>query len=179
MPTALLIIDVQQALCTGKEAAFDIDRIIERINALGAQARGVDVPVVLIQHEEDSGPLRFASAGWQLAESLATAPTDLRMRKTAPDSFHETGLFALLHERGIDRLVICGLQSDCCVEATTRRALMLGYEVALAADAHSTVDSIGVPAAQLSAQVNSALAGLAAASQPIAVLPANRIRIQA
>ena len=40
MTTALLIIDVQQALCAGPEAAFDIDGVIERINSVSAQARG-------------------------------------------------------------------------------------------------------------------------------------------
>ncbi|MBN8886316.1 MAG: cysteine hydrolase [Rudaea sp.] len=179
MSTALLIIDIQRALCTGEEAAFDIERVVEKINALGADARAAGVPVVLVQHEEDTGALRFAGDGWQLAESLVTAPTDLRTRKTAPDSFHDTGLHAQLSSLGIDRLVVCGLQSDCCVEATSRGALALGYEVALAADAHSTVDSNGIAAAQLSARVNSALADLADAGQRIAVLPAEQIRIHA
>ena len=39
MTTALLIIDVQRALCSGEWAAFDIERVLERINALGARAR--------------------------------------------------------------------------------------------------------------------------------------------
>jgi len=37
--TALLIIDVQRALCTGPEAAFGIDGVLDRINGLGREAR--------------------------------------------------------------------------------------------------------------------------------------------
>jgi nicotinamidase-related amidase len=83
MPTALLAIDVQHALCTGDYAAFDIQRVIERINAVAAQARTAGAPVVFIQHEEAEGPLQPDSAGWQLADGLSVSPQDLRVRKSA------------------------------------------------------------------------------------------------
>jgi len=44
MTTALLVIDVQQALCSGQYAAFDIDAVIGRINALSAKARAASMP---------------------------------------------------------------------------------------------------------------------------------------
>ncbi|MDT1893267.1 cysteine hydrolase, partial [Acinetobacter baumannii] len=34
MSAALLVIDVQQALCFGEEAAFESERLIERVNHL-------------------------------------------------------------------------------------------------------------------------------------------------
>ncbi|NQD92487.1 isochorismatase family protein, partial [Pseudomonas sp. CrR25] len=77
MTTALLIIDVQRALCTGEEAAFDIDRVIEKINTVAAQGRAAGAPVILIQHEEDDDAWRFGAAGWQLADALQVSPDDL------------------------------------------------------------------------------------------------------
>lgn len=139
MKTALLIIDVQHALCTGDEAAFAVDRVIENIDALLAQARAAAAPVIFVQHEEAEGSLQFASAGWQLAAGLAALPDDLWVRKTTPDSFHRTELLGLLRQQGIASLIVCGLQSDFCVDSTVRRALALGYPVTLVADAHSTV----------------------------------------
>jgi nicotinamidase-related amidase len=176
MKTALLVVDVQQALCTGEEAAFDIDRVIERINALVAKARSAGAPVVWIQHDEEGGPLQFDSVGWQLAQGLRVdAREDLRVRKTSPDSFNGTGLQQLLNERGVTKLVVCGLQTDCCVNATVRGAAGLGYQVVLAADAHSTVDNGA--AAQVIADHNKALATSLGAS--IAVTPASEVRIAA
>jgi len=175
MTTALLIIDVQHALCIGEEAAFDIDQVIMRINAISAKAAAAGVPVILIQHEEDDGSLQFDTRGWQLADDLVVRPGDLRIRKTAPDSFHQTGLQALLQEHGITRLVVCGLQSDFCVNSTVRRALELGYTVDLAADAHSTVDNGELSAAQITAQHNAAFARMAGAGSPIKVIPAAEI----
>ncbi|MFI7864105.1 cysteine hydrolase family protein [Ectopseudomonas khazarica] len=179
MSTALLIIDVQHALCTGEYAAFDSDRVIERINTLSAQARAAHAPVVLIQHEENDGPLRFDTAPWQLAEGLTTSPSDLRVRKTTPDSFHRTDLTQLLQARDISHLVICGLQSDFCVDTTTRRALALGYEVTLVEDAHSTVDNGVLTAAQITAHHNVTLANMTSFGKRATVIPAADVRIQA
>ena len=178
MATALLAIDVQRALCTGDYAAFDIERVIERINTIAAQARSTGAPVVFIQHEEAEGPLQADSAGWQLADGLSVSTQDLRVRKTACDSFHETGLQALLQQRGITRLVVCGLQTDFCVDTTVRRALALGYGVALVADAHSTIDNGVLSAAQIVAHHNATLSNLTSFGPRVEVVPASDVRIQ-
>jgi nicotinamidase-related amidase len=157
MTTAVLVIDVQHALCTGAEAAFDITGVIGRINVIGAKARAAGAPVVLIQHEEADGPFRFGSADWQLASDIETRSDDVRVRKTTPDSFNLTELHGLLQARGMTHLVICGLQTDFCVDTTVRRALALGYEVVLVADAHSTVDNGVLSAAQIIAHHNMTL----------------------
>lgn len=179
MTTALLIIDLQRALCFGEEAAFDIERVIERTDALVAKARAAGAPVILVQHEEDGGPLRYATEGWQLAEGLAVLPEDLRVRKATSDSFHQTELHQLLQERGITQLVICGLQSDFCIDSTARRALALGYDVVLVADAHSTVDNEVLSAAQITAHHNTTLAHMTSFASRIAVTPARDVQIEA
>lgn len=178
MSTALLVIDVQHALCTGDYAAFDIERVIERINAIAAQARTTGAPVVFIQHEEADGPLQPDSAGWQLADGLSALPQDLRVRKTACDSFHETDLQALLQQRSITRLVVSGLQTDFCVDTTVRRALALGYEVVLVGDAHSTIDNGVLSAAQIVAHHNVTLSNLTSFGPRVEVVPARDVRIE-
>jgi len=178
MKSALLIIDMQRALCTGKYAMFDIERIIETINALGTKARSAGVPVFLIQHEEGDGPLRFDTDGWQLADGLETLPGDLRIRKTTPDSFHRTELQRLLQERSVSGLVICGLQSDFCVDTTVRRALALGYDVTLVADGHSTMDNGVLSAAQITAHHNTTLANMTSFGPRVSVIPAGEVRIE-
>jgi nicotinamidase-related amidase len=177
MTTALLIIDVQHALCTGEYECFDIKGVIQNINGLSAKARETGVPVILIQHEAKDDFLQHGSDGWQLAESLKTDPQDLRVRKTTRDSFYHTHLQALLQEYGADRLVICGLQTDYCVNATVRQALNLGYDVVLAADAHSTVDNGGLSAEEIIAEHNRDLAHLTGPVARIDVLPTAEIRL--
>jgi len=176
MSTALLIIDVQRALCAGEYECFDIKRVIDTINGLSAKARKANIPVILIQHEEEGDLLQFNSEGWQLAEGLETSDEDLRVRKTTGDSFYQTNLGALLQKRDVDRLIICGLQTDYCVNATVRQAHTLGYDVVLAADAHSTVDNGNMAAEDIIAEHNKDLAHLTGSVARIDVTKASEIK---
>lgn len=178
MKSALLVIDVQNGLCSGEEAAFDIDRVVARINAAIAKARAAAVPVVFIQHEETDGPLQFASAAWQLYQPLAAEAGDPRVRKTATDSFHKTELHALLQSLGIGRVVVCGLQSEFCVDSTVRGALAHGYPVTLISDAHSTVDNGVLSAAQISAHHTATLCNVGSFGPRVTTVAADSLRIE-
>ncbi|HVQ05763.1 MAG TPA: cysteine hydrolase family protein [Burkholderiaceae bacterium] len=175
---ALLVIDVQHILCNGDEAAFDIARVIERINTMAAKARAAGVPVFLIQHE-DQGPMRHGSEGWQLDARLSAQPDDIRVRKTATDSFHHTELQALLRARDVEHLVVCGLQSEFCVDSTVRRALALGYPVVLVSDAHSTIDNGVLTAAQISAHHTTTLSHLDSFGPRVTPVAAAEVRFDA
>jgi nicotinamidase-related amidase len=176
--SALLVIDVQMAMCSDEYVAFDIDRVVERINSVSHKARLAGAPVVFIQHEESEGLFAYGSAGWHLHTQLDVQPTDLRVRKTAPDSFHRTDLAELLAKHGIRRLIICGLQSEFCVDATVRRALALGYPVELLSDAHSTFDNSVLSAQQIIAHHNLTLANMNSFGPSISAVPAASIAFQ-
>ncbi|MBC7377564.1 MAG: isochorismatase family protein, partial [Burkholderiaceae bacterium] len=90
MPTALLIIDVQQALCTGGNAAYDVDGVIQRINDVSRRARAAGAPVVVVQHETQGGDMDYDTGGWKLPPALHVEPSDVFMRKTASDAFLRT-----------------------------------------------------------------------------------------
>jgi nicotinamidase-related amidase len=179
MTTALLIIDVQQALCSGEYEAFECKRVIERINLVSQKAREAGAPVVVIQHESNDGPLDYGSDGWKVADGLDAQPTDIYVRKKATDSFHNTDLQALLQARSVTKLAICGLQSEFCVDTTTRRALALGYPVTLISDAHSTMDNSVLSAAQISAHHNETLANITSFGPRVKIVPASAVEIEA
>lgn len=160
--TAMLVIDVQEALCHGPWHAHEADGMIARINRVSDAVRAGGGTVVFIQHEEreSEGPLAHGSAGWALAQGLETAPGDLRLRKTTPNSFLRTELESTLQARGIRQLITCGLQSECCVDSTTRAALERGYPVTLISDGHASFDNPVLRAEQISAHVGLTLAGM-------------------
>lgn len=179
MQTALLIIDVQHALCSGEYKAFESEHVIERINDVARKVRAAGAPVVIIQHETVGGPLDFGTDGWKLARGLEALPDDIYVRKKATDSFHQTELQRTLEERGVKRLIVCGLQSEFCVDTTTRRALALGYPVVLVADGHSTLDNSTLSAAQITAHHNETLANIASFGPRVKAVPASEVRVEA
>ena len=179
MTIALLIIDVQHALCSGEYEAFECKRVIERINVVSRKMREAGASVVVIQHESPDGLLEYGTEGWNLAAGLDVQPTDIYVRKKASDSFHNTDLLAILQARGVKKLAICGLQSEFCVDTTTRRALALGYPVTLVSDAHSTINNSVLSAAQITAHHNETLANITSFGPRVTAVPSSEVKIDA
>ena len=67
------------------------------------------------------------------------------VKLAADDGFTGTPLADLLTERGIDRLVITGIQSEMCVAAMARGALARGLAVLLPRGGHTTYDVPSTP----------------------------------
>lgn len=136
---AVLVIDVQQGLFNPEPA--DCQNVVERINQLTVSARASDCPVIFIQHHIPGDEVfKKGSPKWQLYSGLIVEPSDHLVDKTTPDSFLRTSLNALLASLDIQRLIIAGYSSEFCIDTTVRRAAGLGYEVTVAADAHTSHD---------------------------------------
>ncbi|MCI1591027.1 MAG: isochorismatase family protein [Heyndrickxia oleronia] len=69
--------------------------------------------------------------------------------KDFPDSFLKTHLQQQLVDNQVGRIIITGIQSEICVDATCRRAFSLGYVVIFVEDSHSTCDSDILKACQI------------------------------
>lgn len=143
MDIAVIVVDVQRAIFdpSPRGRPFEADEVVQRINALTTRARAHHVPVAFIQHqsknEEDFFP---HSAGWELEKNLVIGPNDAVIAKETPDSFLRTTLIDWLKEHKVKRVVICGAVTEFCIDTTTRSAAAHGYDVILAADAHTTRD---------------------------------------
>ena len=179
MTAALLIIDVQQGLCEGEDAAFESAQVIARINTVSAKARAVGAPVIFIQHESAAGYLEFDTPAWQLADGLHVEPADLKLRKTTPDSFLRTELESVLKQHGVTRLIVCGMHTEFCVDTTTRRALALGYPVVLIADGHTSAGNAHLSAAQVIAHHNATLTNISSFGPRVQAVLAGDLRIKA
>jgi nicotinamidase-related amidase len=159
--TALLVLDAQVNMFAPEAPVYAGDVLLQRLAALIDRARAQQVPVVYIQNNGGEGdPDQPGTPGWQIHPAVAPRPGDIVLQKGTPDAFHDTPLQILLAAQRIRRLVIAGLQTDYCIDATCRQAEEMGYDVTLAADAHSTYDSGSCSAAEIIAAHNEALARL-------------------
>lgn len=179
MQTAVLVIDVQRGLFDPAPRPLEADAVVQRINRLTRRARDGGVPVAFIQHERQVGLLAFRSESWLLEERLQLERGDLLFRKTTPDSFLRTELGPWLEQRGVGRVVVCGYATEFCVDTTTRRAAALGYEVVLAADAHTTHDKSHASAQQIRAHHNATLSSITSFGPRIQALDCDDIEFDA
>ena len=170
--TALLVIDMQVG---NVEAAYQREEIVTRLAGMVTEARAAGTPIVFIQHEDDW--LRPGVPEWQFLAALTPAVGELVIRKRASDAFYGTPLREELTARGVRRLVVTGVQTELCVDATCRRAASEGFDVILVADGHTTEDTPTLPAAQIIAHHNRTLGQLAHPDHPIIVRPCAAIAL--
>ena len=169
MATALVIIDVQEAMFRQPSPPHDGAGVVARIAGLLARARADGVPIYFVQH--DGGPgddFERGSVGWQIHAPIAPLPHEPIVEKRHPSAFHDTDFDSRLKQAGIDRLVVCGMQSEYCVDSTTRAAYSLGYKVVLVSDGHTTFDTRILTGAQIQAHHTNTLNGSFARCVPAA-----------
>ncbi len=151
MKTALGVIDVQNSLLD--EGPWEAESLLERVEGLIQKARAAGVPIVFVTD-------RSVEPDGAIHPRLSVAEGDMRVEKSAFNSFEGTPLDELLRAQGVERFVVAGLQTDYCINATCRGGAALGYEVVLASDAHSTNDELDKPAVEIIAEHNAALGDL-------------------
>ena len=184
MTTALMIIDVQNAILRGKgsparQPAMDaaLDVMVGRLADLQRAARAAGTPAVVIQH--DGTPdhrLATGTDGWQIRPELAPAAGDIVVHKESCDSFHDTDLQQRLREKGVTRLIIGGCMTQFCVDTTCRRAVSLGYDVTLIGDGHMTADMGDLRFEQIIAHHNAVLDGFDAGRHAIRIATAGTVQ---
>ena len=155
MKTGLLVIDMQ------KFFGDMVDEPLKRIKQLNEYFNESSRPVVFTQHghTEDElippiknqlvrkvGPdnvLMIGSEGWELVPEIWKMAKDAPVvAKNTYDAFMETDLDAVLQERGVQRVLICGVMTDVCCDTTARSAFCRGYETWFISDACGTENSV-------------------------------------
>lgn len=146
-PTCLLVVDVQQALID--EGPHDRDAFLGRLKALLAAARSAGAPVAFVQHADEG--LVEGTDGWKVHPSVAPLAGEPTFGKHFSSSFKDTGLEAWLKDRGIGSLVVVGMQTEYCLDATIKSAFEKGYRVTVPVGAFTTYDGRGMTAPQINA----------------------------
>jgi nicotinamidase-related amidase len=168
MKQALLIVDIQNDYFPG--GTMELEGSV----AAGANAgillsafRQKGLPIVHVRHLSVRPGATFfvpGTPGAEIHASVAPLAGETIVEKNFPNSFRQTSLGELLQARQIGELVIAGMMTHMCIDATTRAAFDLGYKCRLAHDACATraltFGGQTIPATQVHAAFVAALHGL-------------------
>jgi nicotinamidase-related amidase len=180
MKPALIIIDIQNDYFPGgrmelegsPEASLQAARLLQGFRDQG-------LPLVHIQHVSNRPGASFFlpdTEGVNIHANVTPRAGETVIQKHFPNSFRGTGLLEHLRAQGADHLVIAGMMTHMCVDATTRAAFDLGFSCSLAHDACATralaFGEQRVPAAQVHAAFLAALNGLYAKVRDAAAIAA-------
>ena len=154
--TALVIVDMQNAFVAGSPiAAPRGTEVARRLNQLAGACRQSAIPVIWTRHvvRPDGsntgllGELVPPVAAGIINEDAPTAamhplmdvrPGDVVVGKPRFGSFHGTDLEEILRSRGVDTLILGGINTNVCVDTTTREAAVREFQVLFLS--HSTAN---------------------------------------
>ena len=154
--TALLLVDVQNAVYNDKQAAirpeFDavaretvLPNLVELVKA--SRAAGIEVIYTVIENLTKDGRDRsldyklsnisIAKGSWEakVVDAVAPAEDELVIPKTSSSLFNSTNIDYLLRNIGIEELVVTGFLTDQCIDHTVKDAADRGYYPTLIRDA--------------------------------------------
>ena len=144
MTRALLVIDMQRGFDDLEFWGPTANPACEQnVAALVAAWRGAGEPIVLVRHDSvaPGSPLAVGTPGNALVDAVAALDPALFVTKSVNSAFYgDPDLDGWLRGQGIADLVLCGIQTNMCVETTARMAGNLGYDVTVALDATRTFD---------------------------------------
>lgn len=142
MTTALILVDIQNDYFPGGKMVLEgSPEAGKNASELLGYFRQAALPLVHIQHiSKKTGATFFLpnSPGAQIYELVQPLPGERVIQKNYPNSFRNTPLLAALQAMKVKRLVVAGMMTHMCIDATTRAAFDLGYECFLAHDACAT-----------------------------------------
>lgn len=144
MKIALLIIDIQNDYFPGGKYPL-VNPLVAAQNAYMLlqcfrEHGGHHIHVQHIALEPDATFFVKGDSGSDIHDSVAHFVGEPIVYKHEPNSFLNTNLLDLLKEWKVERVVICGMMTHMCIDATARAAADLGFQVIVAEDACATRD---------------------------------------
>lgn len=142
--TAILLIDIQNDyFANGKMELVDSDKASENARAVLDKFRESNLPVIHVQHIALSFKATFFlpnTSGAEIHKNVSPLDHEKVINKHYPNSFKETELLEYLKSNNITNLVICGMMTHMCIDATVRAAKDYGFNIVLIGDACATRD---------------------------------------
>ncbi|PAV28692.1 cysteine hydrolase [Virgibacillus profundi] len=169
MSTALIVIDIQNdyfpngrmELVNPDKAASNAAKVLEWFRQNNKEN------IFHVQHIAADPALGFFlpdTEGVEINEAVLPLENETIIKKSFPNSFLKTELESKLKEQGVTKVVVVGMMTHMCIDATVRAAVDLGYETTLIEDACATRDlsyqGNAVPAEQVHYAFVGALDGM-------------------
>lgn len=169
MSTALIIVDIQNdyfkdgnmELVNPDQAASNAAKVLAWFRENNKEN------IFHVQHIAADPAMGFFlpdTKGADIHESVLPEKDETVIVKNFPNSFLQTELESKLKENGVTKVILLGMMTHMCIDATARAAVDLGFETTVVEDACATLDlsynGHDVPAEQVHYSFIGALNGM-------------------
>lgn len=144
----LLVVDVQNAIVM--EHPHEEKQVLSNIEVLIAQARKYQIEVIYVRHDDGVGTeFEVGSDSWQIHKAVTPQAGEKIIDKQFNSAFHKTDLQAYLTEKAVDTIMLVGMQTEYCIDATVRSAFDLNYKVLVPEQTNTSFDNPYMQAQQM------------------------------
>jgi nicotinamidase-related amidase len=144
MPVGLLLIDIQNDYFPGgKYELHNSEHAAQAASRLVNYFRQKKLPIIHVQHLSTQPGATFflpQTPGAEIHSAVTPLASETVIKKHFPNGFRETELLDTLKKQNLSQLVIGGMMTHMCVDATTRAAADFGFECRIAEDGCATRD---------------------------------------
>ena len=136
----LLVVDCQKALITDELLWKQI--FIQNVKDMIAAARKNHVEVIHVIHDDGAGrELTHGMPGFEIYDEFRPESGERVFEKCCNSAFRNTGLDVYLREKQETEVMVVGLQSDMCINATVIAGFEKGFHMIVPAFCNSTFDN--------------------------------------
>lgn len=136
----LMIVDVQKRLID--DHPYNERKVIENIKKLILTARNNGQEVIYVRHDDGEGSeLAKGTEGWQIYDEIVPNSDEKIFDKKFNSAFIKTGLKEYLESKNIDTIILTGLQTEYCIDATCKSAFEHEYKVIIPEETNTTFDN--------------------------------------
>lgn len=136
----LLVVDVQNALI--KSHPYNEEIVIENIKNLIIASRDNNIEVIYVRHDDGKGTeLEQNTDGWKIYDDIAPNSSERIFEKQYNSAFFKTELRKHLESKGVDTIILVGLQTEYCIDATCKSAFDYGYKIIIPEETNTTFDN--------------------------------------
>ena len=142
MSTALLLIDIQNDYFpNGRLPLEKSTEACQKAQEVLQACRAKQMPIIYVQHistRPDAVHFLPCTKGVEFHPNIQPTKNETIIKKHYPNSFKDTNLLNHLAKNNIKNLIIAGMMTHLCVDATVRAAYDLGFNCTVLSDACAT-----------------------------------------
>jgi len=136
----LLVVDTQKIITN--EKLYEFDKFVTNVEEIICTARANNIEVIYVRHDDGIGnELTMGTDGFEIYEKFQPINGEKIFDKKVNSAFKGTGLLEYLIDKREKNIIIVGLQTDYCIDATIKCGFEHGFNIIVPIYANTTVNN--------------------------------------
>ncbi|MGL5694008.1 MAG: cysteine hydrolase family protein [Peptostreptococcaceae bacterium] len=136
----LLVVDTQELLVNSE--LYNFENFVKNIRELIETSRRNNIEVVYVVHDDGvESDLTKGKSGFEVYEEFKPMQNEMIFTKNVNSSFRGTDLLEYLRGKNESDIIVVGLQTDKCIDATIKCGFEHGFNMIVPTYANSTIDN--------------------------------------